>query len=184
VFHRFSLNHIINIARICDIFNNLAIPALDPGARSRRSIPALDPGARSRRSIPALDPGARRSTLDARRSTLDARRSTLDARRQETKGRKFFSLFLLIYAHTALTLCAPGIPQLNPIQSNPMKKIFFHTFASIAALLGIAAAVCLFLIVYTIFQGTGLLPVYFFGFLFSGVMTMMAASMAEGLAEY
>jgi hypothetical protein len=65
-----------------------------------------------------------------------------------------------------------------------MKKIFFHTFASIAALLGIAAAVCLFLIVYTIFQGTGLLPVYFFGFLFSGVMTMMAASMAEGLAEY
>lgn len=65
-----------------------------------------------------------------------------------------------------------------------MKKIVFLILASIAALLGIIAAVSLFLIVYTIFQGTGLLPVYFFSFLFSGVATMMFASMAEGLADY
>ena len=65
-----------------------------------------------------------------------------------------------------------------------MQRIAFLVLSAIALALGIVAAISLIMIVYTIFQGTGLLPVYFFGLLFSAVSCMGFASMAEGISEY
>jgi hypothetical protein len=64
-----------------------------------------------------------------------------------------------------------------------MKKALFTVFAAIAIVSGVAAFASLFATVYTIFQGDGLLPVYFFAILFCSVLSMAFSAMAEGFAE-
>ena len=55
--------------------------------------------------------------------------------------------------------------------------------AILAGLFGIASAAFFGAIVYCIYQGEGLLFVYFFGLLFSLALSMAFSSMAEGFGE-